>query len=174
MSIFRDLLTIKSLRESKAERIVRRQREVLAQASTLRAQANDRLERFVVFARNEEETLYLDLCSRVVRLRDIENVQNTVAHLRQQEQQHQETLRKAEVQRVLESEQLTADKNLHKEAARVKEKFVEWAQLHSTEIQREFERKEDAEMEEVAETRRDREDWDESADAEPPTFEAAT
>ena len=151
MSIFRDLLTIKSLRESKAERIVRRQREVLAQASTLRAQANDRLERFVVFARNEEETLYLDLCSRVVRLRDIENVQNTVAHLRQQEQQHQETLRKAEVQRVLESEQLTADKNL-----------------------RECERKEDAEMEEVAETRRDREDWDESADAEPPTFEAAT
>ena len=75
---------------------------------------------------------------------------------------------------MLESEQLATDKSLHKEAARVREKFVEWAQLHSTEIQREFERKEDAEMEEVAETRRDREDWDESADAEPPTFEAAT
>ena len=174
MSIFRDLLTIKSLRESKAERIVRRQREVLAQATTLRVQASDRLEHFVVFARNEEDTLYLDLCSRVVRLRDIENVQSTVAHLRQQEQQHQENLRKAEVQRVLESEQLTADKNLHKEAARVKEKFVEWAQLHSNELQREFERKEDAEMEEVNETRRDRADWDESADAEPLTFEAAT
>lgn len=172
MSIFRDLLTIKSLRESKAERIVRRQREVLAHATALQVQANDQLEHFVVFARQEEDTLYLDLCSRLVHLRDIENVQTAVAHLRQQEQQHQEKLRKAEVQRALESEQLTTDKNLHKEAARVKEKFVEWAQLHSNELQREFERKEDAEMEEVNETRRDRMDWNESGDAEPVTFEA--
>lgn len=174
MSIFRDLLTIKSLRESKAERIVRRQRDVLADATDMREKANQRLDQFVVFARQEEDILYLDLCSRLVRLRDIENVQSTVAHLRQQEQQHEETLRKAEIQRLKESEQLATDKTLHKEAARVKEKFVDWAQMHAVELQREFERKEDAEMEEVAETRRDRADWDESADTEPLTAEATS
>lgn len=173
MSIFRDLLTIKSLRESKAERMVRLQREVLAEATDMRERAHQRLDDFVVFARHEEDTLYQDLCSRLVRLRDIENVQSSVAHLRQQEQQHEDALHKAEVQRVKESEKMTVDKSVHKEAARVKEKFVEWAQIHTNELQREFERKEDAEMEEVAETRRDRDDWGESADTEPLTTEAA-
>lgn len=166
MSIYRDLLTIKSLRESKAERTMRKQREVLAQAAALREKANETLDNFVVYARSEETALYQDLCSRLVRLREIENVQQSVAHLRQQEQGHQEALRRAEAQKQQEAAQLATDKAQHKEAARVKEKFVEWALAHSQELQREFERKEDAEMEEVAETRRDRADWDESAEAE--------
>ena len=172
MSLFRDLLTIKSLRESKAERIVRWQREVLADATDACEKASKRLEDFVIFARHEEDTLYKDLCSRLVRLCDIENVQGTIAHLRQQEHNHEEVLRQAETQRMLESEKLAVDKRFHKEAARVKEKFVEWAQIHTDELRREFERREDAEMEEVAETRRDRAEWDESTDAEEPSMEA--
>lgn len=164
MSIFRDLLTIKSLRESKAERVVRKQREVLAEAAASREKAHEKLENFVVYARREENALYQDLCSRLVVLRDIENVQNTVAHLRQQEENHQESLRQAQAKQDKETAQLADDKVQHKEAARVKEKFVEWAQIHTQELQRESERKEDAEMEEVAETRRDRVEWDEATE----------
>ena len=174
MSIFRDLLTIKSLRESKAERVVRKQREVLAQAAALRESAHEKLESFVVYARREEDTMYEDLCSRLVVLRDIESVQNTVAHLRQQEQNHQEFLRQAEVKQDKESVQLADDKVKHKEAARVKEKFVEWAHVHAQELLRESERKEDAEMEEVAETRRDRVEWDDATEEGQLTSEAAT
>ena len=50
-------------------------------------------------------------------------------------------------------------KKNHAEAARMKQKFVELSQVNDEEISREFERKEDAEIEEVNETRRDRNGW---------------
>jgi len=161
MSVFTELLSIKSFRESKAELGVRKQRAVLADAVGRRDHADQTLVQFQGFALRHERALYDDLCSRIVRLRDIEDVQFAVVDLRGQERQHETALHQAEEDRAREASRLEDDKRLHADALRTKEKFIELAQVYADEQSKEFERKEDAELEEVAETRRDRADWDE-------------
>lgn len=166
MSIFRELLSIKTFRESKAELAVRKQRGVLAEAVGRHEAAREALEKFISYALAQERSLYDDLCSRVVKLREIENVQLAVVDLRGQERRHEEVVAKADADQRAQAERLEADKKVHSDASRMKQKFVELAQVFSDEHLRELERKEDAEMEEVAETRRDRADWDEQAEME--------
>lgn len=161
MSVFTELLSIKRFRESKAEGAVRRQRGVLAEATGRRDAADQALQGFREHALRHERLLYADLCSRIVKLRDIEDVQLAVVDLREQDRRHEAALQQAEQDRLRQSEQLDSDRQLHAEASRIKEKFVELAQAYADEQLKEFERKEDAELEEVAETRRDRADWDE-------------
>jgi type III secretion protein O len=159
MSMFRELLAIKAFRESKAEGVVRKQRAVLAEATAAREAAEEALERFKLHAIAHEKAMYDALCARVVRLREIEDVQLEVAGLRSGELQHEEFVREAETRRVQQSAQLDADREALRVANRMKEKFVELAQVHADEHLKELERKEDAEMEEAAEVRREREDW---------------
>ena len=160
MGIFKELLAIKSFRETKAEIAVRKQRSVLAEATARREAAEDALEKFRGWAVTHERSLYDALCAQVVKLRDIEDVQVEVAALRHTEVQHEDQVREREAQRVKEVEQLEADRKVQQDATRMKEKFVELAQVFADEAVKELERKEDAEMEEVSETRRDRADWD--------------
>jgi type III secretion protein O len=166
MSIFRELLSIKTFRESKAELAVRKQRSVLAEAVVRHDSAQEVLEKFISYAVSHERSLYDDLCSRIVRLRDIEDVQLAVVGLRGQEREHEDAVARADADRQAQAERLEADKKVHSEASRMKQKFVELAQVFSEESLREFERKEDAELEEAAETRRDRADWDEQTEME--------
>ncbi len=165
--MFKELLAIKVFREGKAEIAVRKQRGVLADAVTHRDHADRALAEFRDFALLHERSLYDDLCRRIVRLHDIEDVQLAVADLRQQEVRKDEALRQAEADRVRQAERLEQERLAHAEATRMKEKFVELAQVYADEQIKELERKEDAEMEEVAETRRDRADWDETAENSP-------
>lgn len=161
MSVFKELLSIKSFRESKAEMAVRRQRDALAEALHRRDLADRALLDFRDHATRREHAMYADLCSRVVKLRDIETVQRSVVDLREQERRHETSLQQAELDRQKQAEQLALDKQVHADASRMKEKFVELASVYADEQLKELERKEDAELEEVAETRRDRADWDE-------------
>ncbi len=161
MSVFTELLSIKRFRESKAEGAVRRQRAVLAEAVQARDAADQALRHFRDYSLRHERALYADLCSRIVRLRDIEDVQLAVVDLRGQERRHESSLQDAEQGRTRQAEQLDQDKRVHADASRTKEKFVELAQAYADEQIKELERKEDAELEEAAETRRDRADWDE-------------
>lgn len=161
MGVFRELLSIKTFRESKAEQAVRRQRQALADAQTREQERQQALERFRQHAVEQERVLYADLCRRIVHLRDIEDVQQSVADLRVQEVRHEEGVRAAAREREQEHTLLTGCKAVLDEAARAKQKFVELAQAHADEQLQALERKEDAELEEAAETRRDRSDWDE-------------
>jgi type III secretion protein O len=166
MSIFRDLLAIKKFRESKAELAVRRQRSVLAEAIERRDGAEEQLQQYRAFASEREQSLFRDLCTRIVRLKDIEGVQLSVVLMRTQEQEHEQQRDREDATRVKEASELDLRKDEHTLASRMKEKFVELAQNFADEQFRELERKEDAEMEEVAETRRDRADWDEREEEE--------
>lgn len=166
MSVFKDLLSIKAFRENKAEMTVRKQRGVLAEATAAREAAEKALEEFKVWALAHERGLYDELCRHVVKLREIEDVQQEVAGLRGKEVQHEEHVSAAEANRVKQSEQLDADRRALTEATKMKEKFVELARIHTEEHLKELERKEDAELEEAAETRRDRSDWEERQDEE--------
>lgn len=167
MSFFKELLAIKSFRESKAEINVGKQRVVLVQAETQRDACALALSDYQVFAVAHERDMYDDLCSRLVHLSAIENVQNEVAHMREQERQREDAAEKAEKDRLAQEDRLQALRLLHKDASRAKQKFVEFAQVYTDEQAKEFERREDAEMEEVAELRRDRVDWEEHHDGAP-------
>ncbi|MEO5672270.1 MAG: YscO family type III secretion system apparatus protein [Ramlibacter sp.] len=166
MSIFRELLSIKSFRESKAELAVHKQRRALAEATEQRDGARSELTEYRNFALARERSLFGELCARVVKLRDIEDVQVEVVVMRGRERDREKKLDDAESHRETQSGELQVRKTAHVEASRMKEKFVELAQVYADEQIRELERKEDAELEEAAEIRRDRVDWDERAEDE--------
>lgn len=161
MTIFRELLRIKAFRESKAELAVHKQRRALVEATEGRDGAQRTLDSYRGFATARERDLYGNLCVRVVKLRDIEDVQQEVVVMRGQEQIYENSLEQAQAHREAQSDALEQRKVDHVLASRMKEKFVELAQVYADERIRELERKEDAELEEAAETRRDRSDWDE-------------
>ena len=85
MSVFRELLAIKAFRESQAEAAVRVQRDALREAREAREAAEALLQRLLREGLEQEMQLYRDLCARIVRLREIEDVQLAVVGLRQRE-----------------------------------------------------------------------------------------
>ncbi len=160
MSIFRDLLAIKTFREGQAESAVRIQRQALADAQAAREAAEALLMRLMREGLETETALYRDLCSRMVRLREIEDVQLSVVGLRQREAAQQEAVDAAQRTQEAQNQKLSDARAAHQEASRQKSKFVDLARNYADTQLREVERKEDLEMEEAASVRRDREDWE--------------
>ncbi|WP_428000737.1 type III secretion system stalk subunit SctO [Acidovorax sp.] len=160
MSIFRDLLAIKAFREGQAESAVRVQRQALADAQAAREAAQALFARLMQEGLEIETALYRDLCARIVRLREIEDVQLSVAGLRQREAAQQDAVDAAQRAQEAQTHKLDTARAAHKEASRQKSKFVDLARNYADAQLREVERKEDLEMEEAASVRRDREDWD--------------
>ena len=165
MNVFGELLRISEFRESKAETGVARSRVSLAQAHAAETEAAELLERFVAYSEQRERSLYADLCRRVVKMREIEEVQWNVVELRAGERQRAEELDAARKSVVSASDALEQAKEVLRLATRVREKFLELARSHDEERQRDLQRIEDLEMEEVhlaAADREDREEWEES------------
>ncbi|WP_144630588.1 type III secretion system stalk subunit SctO [Bordetella genomosp. 13] len=167
MSVFDELLAIKRFREGQAELAVARQRQLHAQAETAQEKAEDDLRQYLGWARQRERDMYQDLCSRTVRVREIEDVLAGVADLRQGEQRQHEHVAEARKHVAREAEALAARRVDHRDASRMTEKFVELAQMHLDAHLKELERKEDLEMEEAASVARDREDWESHEEYEP-------
>ncbi len=171
MGVLNELLSIKTFREGKAEILVRKQRQVLAQALEQRDAAQSQLEEFEAFARRREQEMFADLCLRVVVVRDILEVNGMVGEMKAQVLHYQKSLDEAQAHHEAQARTLDEKKQLHQQASRIKEKFIELVRLHAAQVLAELERKEDAELEEVAETRRDR---NEDLSAEVPSEEAET
>lgn len=159
MKMLRDLLAIKRFREGQAETAMRQQRHAWLAAQAERQAAEDLLARLLAEGVLAEQRLYEDLCSRLVRLRDIENVQQDVAALRLREQQQQEALDAAQQELDAAQQALDQARQVHKEAARQTSKFVDLASSFAVLNALESERREDLEMEEAASVVREREDW---------------
>jgi type III secretion protein O len=155
VSVFRELLAIKAFRESQAEAAVRVQRHALREAREAREAAEALLQRLLREGPEQEMQLYRDLCARIVRLREIEDVQLAVVGLRQREAQQQDAVAAAAKAQDQASLQLDTARAAHQEA-----KFVDLARNYAEAQVRELERKEDLEMEEAASVARDREDWE--------------
>lgn len=159
MKMLRDLLAIKRFREGQAETAMRQQRLALVQAQEERQAAEALLARLLAEGVIAEHNLYEDLCARLVRLTDIEAVQQAVAALRLREQQQQEALEAAERQQETAQQAFDQARLRHKEAARQTSKFVDLASSFAALDAQESERREDLEMEEAASVVREREDW---------------
>lgn len=167
MKMLRDLLAIKRFREGQAEAAMRERRHALQQVQQERLAAEALLARLLAEGVLAEQQLYADLYARQVRLREIEDVYQAVAALRQREQQQQDALDAA--QRALEEAEHRFDQArvLHKEAARQTSKFIDLASTFASIEALESERREDLEMEEAASVVREREDWN-TTDGESP------
>lgn len=161
MSVFKELLSIKSFREGQAEAAVHVERVALQEAREKREAAEALLTRLIREGLNEEMRLYQDLCERIVKLRDIENVQQDVAALRMREDQQRDHVQAAIADQEQQNSRLENARAAHKEASKQKSKFVDLSSVYAQEIAREAERKEDLELEEATSARRDREEWDE-------------
>ena len=159
MKMLRDLLAIKRFREGQAEAAMRERRHALQQVQQERIDAEALLARLLAEGVLAEQQLYTDLCTRMVRLREIEDVYQSVAALRQREQQQQDALDAA--QRALEeaAQRFDQARLQHKEAARQTSKFIDLASTFASVQALESERREDLEMEEAASVVREREDW---------------
>lgn len=157
------LLEIKTFREKKAQTLLVKERLRLAQAQSSESQAEEALNRFVEQAERQELHWYRELCARVVRVGEITRVHEQVAALRVSEREHAERL---EAARQAHREAVSAFDSSYqgyRTACTTREKFEE---LLRQEIQREsaeFERREEAELEELYGNLRDR--FDEEASA---------
>jgi len=159
VKMLQDLLAIKRFREGQAETAMRQQRQAFLQAQEDRIAAEDLLARLLAEGVLAEQQLYQDLCARIVRLKDIQEVQQTVAALRQREQNQQEALEAAQRQQQAAQEQLDQARQNHKDAARQTSKFIDLASSFAALDALDSERREDLEMEEAASVVREREDW---------------
>lgn len=167
MSVFDELLAIKRFREGQAEIAVSRQRLRHAEADAARRGSEAALAAWRDEAEQREQAMYSDLCSRVVRVREIENVLQGVAGLREEERQREQALEAAAQRLEQEGQALAASRQQHQQAVRLTGKFVELARIHLDEHLKALEQKEDLEMEEAASVTRDREDWEQHEEFEP-------
>lgn len=150
MAMVDELLFIKRFREQKAEKEMLRTRFDLQQAHQHREEAEDTLQTFRVQAQEDELRWYGDLCSRLVKPRDILAVQEDVAVLRVHETQLAIGLEQAQVEHDAAQKRYAGATDQHRLATAAKNKFVELAyNFHAAEA-RERERRDELELEEVA------------------------
>src|ERR1041384_4934872 len=125
MTIFAELLRIAGFREGKAEMEVSRTRGELTKAHASETDAKQRLQEFMVFADRREREMYAELCTRIIRLRELEDVQLGVLDLRNGERRREEEVAAARKAVEAAVAALEAARKVHRAATRQKEKFVE-------------------------------------------------
>jgi type III secretion protein O len=150
MGMVDELLFIKEFREKKAEKHMLRTRLNLQQAHHRQEKADDDLQVFRIYAEQEEIRWYEQLCSRVVKPREILSVQEDVAGLRAKEANLAVTLEQAFADHEIAKQHYATAADQHRMATAAKNKFIEVAQSLQAEEARERERIEELELEEVA------------------------
>ncbi len=150
MGMIDELLFIKDFRERKAERELLRTRLDLQQAHGRHSQAQDTLVDFQSQAQQQEQQWFSDLCTRLVKPKEILAVHADVAQLRATEADLAVQLEEAHAAHQMAQEVYALATDQHREATVTKNKFLELAQsMHAAE-QRERERRDEMELEEVA------------------------
>ena len=164
MAMIDELLFIKQFREKKAEKEFQNARLALAEAKKAEETATQTLNAFQLQAELDELAWYRDLCARVVKPREIADVQEDVAMLRATEQMHANVLQKAEQQHASALAAQVQANLLMREASKAREKFTELASNYHLIEAKEAERKEELELEEVSGNIRKKDDWAVEAD----------
>jgi type III secretion protein O len=159
MKMIDELLFIKEFRERKAETELQKSRVRLSTAAQAERDAEKTLQDFIAHATAEELRLFDDLCSRIVKLRDINEVHTEVAGLKYKEQAHAQALDQRQQQHVQARQDFDQSTRKMRDASTAREKFVELARNFHIMETREAERKEELELEEVASIVREREEW---------------
>ncbi len=153
MNVLTDLLRIKIFREQQAERALLKARLILKDADGALKDARSSLKKFMEESIEREKLMYSDLCSRLVFLKEIENVRLDVDLMKEKSDQLKQKVEDAETARKEAAEREDLARQVHIVAIREREKFDE---LNSTLLE-EHERKvaqfEELEIEESANSR---------------------
>ena len=155
------LLRIKTFREKKAETEMLKSKVALAKAQADEAQAQRALQEYIEQAMREEHRLYAELCSRVVRLREITRVQEEVVCLKLGEQARQDALASAQKVHLNALDVFQSSADLYRIACSARQKFDELLRIETARVDKELEQKEESELEELAGQLRDRLEHDE-------------
>lgn len=164
MAMIDELLFIKEFREDKAEKELQKARLALQEARLNAQRANEALQTFQQQAEESELAWYRALCSRLVTVRDIANVQEDVAMLRQTELEYQQALHAAEQQHTQAQTLQNQANQQMRDASKAREKFTELARNHHWIVNQEAQRKEELELEEVASIGRKNPEWGDDRD----------
>ncbi len=156
MRVLDQILAIKAFRESRAEQAYARQRSAHRASEDLALTQEQVLRDFQERARLREDELFQGLVGRTVRLGDIQNMNLEVDDLRTQERGHVAKAEQARLAETQEREMLDQRRLEHTAALQLRERFSEIVDLVREEDAVESERREDGEMEEVAEVRSER------------------
>lgn len=158
MSMMDQLLFIKSFREGQAQTKMQRCRAEHLDAQAREQATRQALEQFITQAREDEARWYRDLCDRLVKLSDIETVQQDIAILRAEQLAREEAVRAQAA--LTESARLAFSESALalREASAARNKFEELRRNEREAFARESERREELELEEVAGNRRVRDD----------------
>jgi len=153
MNVLTDLLRIKIFREQQAEGALLKARLILKEADGALKDAKSSLKKFLEESIEREKLMYSDLCSRLVFLKEIENVRLDVDLMKEKSDQLKQKVEDAETARKEAAEREDLARQVHIVAIREREKFDE---LNSTLLE-EHERKvaqfEELEIEESANSR---------------------
>ena len=155
------LLRIKTFRERKAETEMLKSKVLLAKAQADETEAERELNDYIIQADQEERRLYQGLCSRVVRLREITQVQEEVICLKLGEQVRQESLVLAQKTHQQALQVFDTAWDGYRKASSARQKFDELLRIETLREGIEFERKEESELEELAGQIRDRAEQEE-------------
>lgn len=164
MSVYHRLLQLKEFREEQAATEVRRHRVLLADAKQAVDELQRKLEDYRQWSNRRERELIDDLCSRIVKLRDIEDMRTTIASMHERERNLEQGVVEAEERRQNAARELDTAIDIHNNASRKTRKFQELARIYSEEARREMERQEDLEMEEFRTTAGDNAEWETASD----------
>lgn len=164
MSVYHQLLHLKEFREEQAATEVRRNRALLADAKQAADELQRKLEQYRQWCGRRERELIDDLCSRIVKLREIEDLRTTIADMHDRERNLEQGVVEAEERRHSAARELDAAIDAHNNASRKTKKFQELARIYSEEARREMERQEDLEMEEFRSMSGENAEWEAAND----------
>jgi type III secretion protein O len=153
MEVINDLLRIKIFREEQAERALKKARAALAEAGEALKKANLALKEFTEESIRREKSMYDDLCTRLVFLKEIENVRIDIDLMKEKSAELKKQVESAELNRKDCAEREIEAHMLHIEAVRMREKFNELRKTVTEEKEVALAQFEELEMEEAASVR---------------------
>jgi type III secretion protein O len=153
MEVINDLLRIKIFREEQAERELKKARFALAEASEVLRKANLVLKEFTEESIRREKSMYDDLCTRLVFLKEIENVRTDIDLMKEKSAELKKKVESAELHRKECADREIEAHVLHIEAVRMREKFNELRKTVAEEKELALAQFEELEMEEAASVR---------------------
>lgn len=153
MDVLKDLLRIKIFREEKAERAVGKARLALLEAEENLRDAKQALKDFEIESIRREKKMYAELCTRLVVLREIEDVRTDVELMKEKAEQLKQQVDDSEAARDEAAERVEQARIEHRDAVRIREKFDELLRTVLEEREFELARNEELEMEEAASSR---------------------
>ncbi|AEE67499.1 type III secretion protein [Bordetella pertussis] len=145
------LLAIKHFRADQAQLALKRQQQACAVAAAAQRQAQGRLDDCRLWAGQLENRLYAELCRRIVKTRDIDEVLQRVGHARDRQASLALQLDDAVRRHEHEIQLLAQQREQHRECFQAQQRIAELVRLQQVEAAALRESQEDREIQEAIE-----------------------